>query len=103
MGRDPRQGHLQALAHGLGGEDDVQLPGGHAGVLVEGLVEVAQAKQHYGVLVALFDPEVLAADGGQGILAAEVVRLGPFYSSAPRQGMGLWRGPPVRELSVGTG
>ena len=59
-------GHGDAvpLAHLPGGQGDLQLPGDQPGILVEGLVEIAQPEEDDGLRVALFHPEVLAADGG---------------------------------------
>ena len=43
--RHPRQGHAQPAAHRLRGQGDVEFLGDQRGVLVEGLVEVAQPKK----------------------------------------------------------
>ena len=64
MVRDAGQRNLVALAHLPGGQHNLQLSGGDAGVLVKGLIEVAQPEEHDGLGVLLFDAEVLVADGG---------------------------------------
>ena len=63
MVRDSGHGKALALAHRTGGQNDFQFPRGDAGVLVEGLVEVAQPEEDDGVGVLALDAEVLLADG----------------------------------------
>ena len=65
MGRNPGHRHFDALAHTSGCKDDIQVPRCQAGVLVEGLIEIPQAKEHNGIRVALLDSKILVPDGGQ--------------------------------------
>lgn len=69
--RDAGERDAEALAHRLGGEGDVELARAEFGVVVEGLVEVAEAEEDDGVWVAALDVEVLAADGGEGVHGGE--------------------------------
>ncbi len=62
--RDARQRDAHAAADGTGGEHDVEFAGGDLGVLVEGLVEIADAEEEDRVGMVAFDLEVLLADGG---------------------------------------
>ena len=50
-----RHRHLVSLAHTPRGQDNLQLAGGELGILVKGLVEIAQAEEHNGVGVLLLD------------------------------------------------
>ena len=67
---DASQGDAQVLAHRFGGERDLQLAGAELGVLVEGLVEVAETEEDDGVGVAPLDLEVLASDRRRHAAAA---------------------------------
>ena len=61
--RHARQGHALPLAHGLAGQGDAERLADQPGVLVEGLVEVAQAEEEDRVWAARLEIQVLAADG----------------------------------------
>ena len=76
---DAGEGHAQVLAHRLGGERYLQLAGAELGVLVERLVEVAEAEEDDGVRVASLDVEILASDRGQGRASRE--ESGLFYTN----------------------
>jgi hypothetical protein len=58
-----RQGYPLSLADGARGEDDLQLAGDELGVLVEGLVEVAQAEEDDGLGEAALYLQVLTGAG----------------------------------------
>ena len=61
--RHARQRHPQVLAHRLGRQRDLQLLRDELRVLIEGLVEIAEAKEHDRVGEASLDVQVLPADG----------------------------------------
>jgi hypothetical protein len=61
----PCEGDAEVLADGLGREGDLQLARDELRVVVEGLVEVAEAEKEDGVGIALLELEVLPADGGR--------------------------------------
>ena len=73
MVRDAGEGYLIALAHLPRGQHNFQLSGGDAGVLVEGLIEVAEAEEDDGVGVLLFNAKILAADGGDIIFHGKTI------------------------------
>ena len=56
---------LLVLAPVAGGEGQVQLPAGQLGILVEHLVEVAQAEKEDGILILLLDLLILAHHRGE--------------------------------------
>jgi len=62
--RHPGHGHALALPKLAAGEGEVELPRRQPGVLVEHLVEVAEAEPEHRVRVAGFQLEVLAAGRG---------------------------------------
>ena len=57
--------HLSGLIPVTGGEGQVQLLGGKAGIFVEHFVEVAQAEKQHAILVLGFDFVVLPLHRGQ--------------------------------------
>ena len=59
MTRDPRHRDALPLAHLPGGQHDLQLPGGDPGILVEGLVEVAEAEEDDRFRILPLYPKVL--------------------------------------------
>ena len=65
MGGNAGHRHLQALAHAAGRKDNFQRLGSGLGVVVESLVEVAQAEKHDGVGVGMFDFQILPANRRQ--------------------------------------
>ncbi len=91
---DAGERHAQPLAHRLRGQREVQLARAELGVVIEGLVEVAEPEEDDGVRVAALDVEVLAADGGEGAVHAgdctgtECVSLSAvqLFSSGPKVG-----------------
>ena len=56
------EGHAQVLAHRLRGQRDLELLSYQLSVVVEGLVEIAEAEEDDGVGEAALDLQVLAAD-----------------------------------------
>src|SRR3990172_3668643 len=84
--RDAREGDPLVLAYRARGEDNVELAGDGLGVLVERLVEVAQAEEEDGVRVATLYVEVLPPEGRghvRGVLRrAEERYRGVLYSDA---------------------
>ncbi len=66
---DPGQGHPLAVAHRTAGQGHVTDPGHQLGVLVEGLVEVAQPEKEDAVRILFLQRQVLATHGcGHGRL-----------------------------------
>jgi len=63
---DAGHGDALVLAHVAAGQGDAEHSCGDAGIVIEGLVEVAEAEEQQGVRVLLLDAEVLAAQGGLG-------------------------------------
>ena len=66
MVRDAAHGNGLAAFAIAGGERDLQFVGGDEGVLVEELVEVAEAEQEQGVGVVGFDRVILPHEWGGG-------------------------------------
>ena len=50
------------LGHRAGGQNDVQFPRGDLGVIIKGLVEIAQPEENDRILVLAFNVEVLLAE-----------------------------------------
>ncbi len=61
-------GNAGALGDGAGGEEEIQLTGSGFGILVEGLVKIAEAKEEDGVGILALDLEILFADGGDVVV-----------------------------------
>ncbi len=57
-------GHARAFSHVAGSQDDVQLARGNLGVLVERLVEIAQAEEEDRLGILALDFQILLPDGG---------------------------------------
>ena len=62
MVRNAGHRHPLPLSHLAGCEDDVQLPRGDPGIIIEGLVEVAEAKEDNGVGISLLDLKILLSE-----------------------------------------
>ena len=62
-----------------GGQGQVQLPGSHLGVLIEHLIEIAQAEKQQAILIVLLDLVILSFHGGKLCHGLTV----PFLRSAP--------------------
>jgi hypothetical protein len=95
--RDTGEGDADTFAHFAAGEDDIEDAGGDLGVLLEGLVEVAEAEEEDGVGEAALDLQVLTADwrvtprtpctigrGGRGSRDQRCLGVGRHYGSSPR-------------------
>ena len=88
------QGNAMALAHLAAGEHDIEHAGGDDGVVLEGLVEVAQPKEEDDVGVALLDIEVLAAqrhDPLSGRRIAGGAADSGFWFRHPSLGLDRWQ------------
>jgi hypothetical protein len=62
MMRDARHRHSDPLTDFSRSKDDIEYTRGYLGVLVKGLIKVAQPKKEDGVGIALFDIQILLAD-----------------------------------------
>ncbi len=67
--RDARHGHARALRDRARGERDVQLPRHQFCVLVEGLVEVAEAEEQDGIGMLALQSQVLFTERGRFLFA----------------------------------
>ncbi|MBA7692050.1 hypothetical protein ES703_100608 [subsurface metagenome] len=57
--------HPMPLAHLSGGKDNLQFPRGKLGILIKGLIEIAQAEEDNSLGILLLNPEVLLPDRGR--------------------------------------
>ena len=79
--------HGDGFGFVAGGEGELELAGGDDGVVVEELVEVAEAEEDERVGVRVFGGAVLPHDGGQAVVGSNCgcfsCHCGPIDSEGP--------------------